>query len=524
MVRTALALLALIAASFAAQAHFVYIVPAKDGKAFEVVLSDTLEVDGAVTVEKVAGLKLTARTAAGTDSPVEFKTGEHSLTGTFPDKPAIVFGRVDTGVMTKGDACYLLAYHPKVVFPGCAEKAATLGAKAPVEIVPVGGAGSVQFKVLAAGKPVAEVEVSVLKADGKKEKLKTDSDGLTAKIEGPGRHSAWVKQVEAKAGELAGKKYAEIRHYATIVVDVAAEAKKEIPDLPEAFSSFGAATVDGWVYVYGGHAGKTHSYAQETTLGKFRRLKIDAPAKGWEELTGGTHLQGLALVGYKGTVLRIGGMEPRNAKAEKADNNSVATVQSFDVKTQKWSDLPALPAGRSSHDAVVVGDTLVVVGGWNMKGAAGKNEWHTTALTLDLADAAAKWTSVAQPFRRRALTAAAHDGKVFVIAGMTAEGGMDSSVNILDPKTGKWADGPKVPGETTNAFSPAACTLDGGVHLNPSDGKVYRMNGEKWDEVSAIATPRKVHRMVPFGDGRALILGGATGSGSTASGERIGAK
>ena len=65
-----------------------------------------------------------------------------------------------------------------------------------------------------------------------------------------------------------------------------------VPDLPEAFSSFGAASLDGYVYVYGGHAGKTHSYARETTLGKFRRLKIDAPEKGWEELAAGTHLQG----------------------------------------------------------------------------------------------------------------------------------------------------------------------------------------------------------------------------------------
>jgi len=305
----------------------------------------------------------------------------------------------------------------------------------------------------------------------------------------------------------------------------AAETKPlAIPNLPEAFSSFGAATLEGYVYVYGGHAGKTHSYANETTLGRFRRLKIDAPEKGWEELTAGTHLQGLSLVGYKQSVIRIGGMEPRNSKSEKADNNSTATVQRFDVKTQKWSDLPELPAGRSSHDAVVVADTLVVVGGWNMKGAGGKNEWHTTALTLDLADAKAEWKILEQPFGRRALTAAVHEGKVFVIGGMNAEAGMDNSVNVLDAKTGKWTDGPKVPGDKMNAFSPAACSLDGKVYLNPSDGKIYRMNGEKWDEVSAIKTPRKVHRMVPLAGGRMLVLGGATSEGSVGSGEVVGTK
>ncbi len=304
----------------------------------------------------------------------------------------------------------------------------------------------------------------------------------------------------------------------------AAETKPvAVPDLPEAFSSFGAATLDGYVYVYGGHAGKTHSYAQETTLGKFRRLKIDAPEKGWEELAAGTHLQGLALVPYKNAIIRVGGMEPKNSKTEKSDNHSTPTVQSFDVKAKKWNDLPELPAGRSSHDAVVVGDTLVVVGGWNMKGTA-KSEWHTTTLTLDLADAKAKWKSLEQPFSRRALTAAVLDGQVYVIAGMTRDGGMDHGVNILDLKTGKWTAGPKVPGERMNAFTPAACVVDGKVYLNPADGKIYRMNGEKWDEVSAVKTPRWVHRMVPLTEGRMLVLCGATGEGSVATAEVIGAK
>ena len=200
------------------------------------------------------------------------------------------------------------------------------------------------------------------------------------------------------------------------------------PAMPAAVSSLGAIEADGYLYVYGGHAGKTHSYAQETTLGKFRRLKIDAPEQGWEELATGMHLQGLALVAYKNSILRVGGMEPKNSKTEKSDNHSTPTVQSFDAKTKKWTDLPELPAGRSSHDAVVVGDTLVVVGGWNMKGAA-KSEWHTTTVTLDLADAQAKWKSLEQPFSRRALTAAVLDGRVYVIAGMTSEGGIRRPAN-----------------------------------------------------------------------------------------------
>ena len=55
------------------------------------------------------------------------------------------------------------------------------------------------------------------------------------------------------------------------------------PDLPAAFSSFGAAVADDYVYVYGGHTGKAHSYSVETTQGEFRRLSLKKPEK-WEEL------------------------------------------------------------------------------------------------------------------------------------------------------------------------------------------------------------------------------------------------
>jgi uncharacterized GH25 family protein len=68
---------------------------------------------------------------------------------------------------------------------------------------------------------VADSEGSVLLPDGKKEKLKTDKDGYTAAFEGSGRYAVWLRHVETKAGEHDGKKYEEVRHYATLVVDVA---------------------------------------------------------------------------------------------------------------------------------------------------------------------------------------------------------------------------------------------------------------------------------------------------------------
>jgi N-acetylneuraminic acid mutarotase len=298
-------------------------------------------------------------------------------------------------------------------------------------------------------------------------------------------------------------------------------AAGEFPPLPQAVSSFGAAVAGGHVYVYGGHAGKTHTYSTQSTVGTFRRLDLADPKKGWEDLPGGPHLQGLALVAHHGTVIRIGGMQPRNRPGDPADNHSIASVARFDPATKRWEDLPDLPAPRSSHDAAVVGDTLVVAGGWRMNGAGKSSAWHDTALLLDLSRPGAKWEAVPQPFERRALTAAALDGKVYVIAGLTPDAGTAHAVNVFDPVTRKWSEGPKLPGDRLNGFTPAAAALDGALYVSPADGTVYRLAGDKWEPAAALRTPRYVHRLVPIGGGRLLALGGASKAGNVAASEVV---
>lgn len=301
---------------------------------------------------------------------------------------------------------------------------------------------------------------------------------------------------------------------ALLAVGPAVAADPAYPPLPAAVSSFGAVAADGFVYVYGGHAGKTHSYNTKTTLGTFHRLKLAGGTK-WEELAGGPILQGVNLAAHGGKIYRVGGMSPRNAPGEPADSVSVADVARFDPATGKWADLPALPAGRSSHDVVVAGDKLVVVGGWQMGGKGGKSVWHDTALSLDLTAKNAKWEEIPQPFKRRALTAAAVGGKVYVVGGLTAEGASERRVDVLDLGTKKWAAGPQLPGEDKVGFSPAAGVVNGRVVVNTSDGPVHRLtaDGTAWEKVGTAATTRVVARLVPFGNDAVVLLGGSGGPG-----------
>lgn len=222
MFRAALAAVVALGAITVARAHFVFVVPdLKDPAKALVVFSEDLEPDEHVGSDKMATLKLTCRDAAGKDTAVEHKAGKHELTAALPGSgPRVVFGSLNYGVMQKGDAKpYLLAYHPKALVGAVPADKQVLGEKAvPAEVIPVVTGGEVRFKFLLAGKPVADAEMSILKPGGGKAKAPTDKDGLTAAFPAKGRYGAWVRGTEAKSGELNGKKYDEVRHYATLVV------------------------------------------------------------------------------------------------------------------------------------------------------------------------------------------------------------------------------------------------------------------------------------------------------------------
>ncbi len=296
-----------------------------------------------------------------------------------------------------------------------------------------------------------------------------------------------------------------------LALTTAPHSAGKLAPLPLKVSSFGACACDGWLYVYGGHTGSTHQYSTETATGRFFRAKLSGGE--WEELPKGPALQGLALVAHAGKVYRVGGMQPRNKPGDPADNHSVTGCACYDPSKKQWSDLPDLPAGRSSHDAVVVGEKLYVLGGWDMGGAKGTTTWHATALVLDLGKPD-RWQTLEQPFRRRALGAAAVAGKAYAIGGLTADGAT-TQVDVYDPKTRTWGRAADFPGGAGNGFSPAACTLGEALYASGPDGKVYRLDAGKWRQVGAQEVKRFVHRLVPGAEGALLVVGGSAREGDS---------
>jgi len=286
-----------------------------------------------------------------------------------------------------------------------------------------------------------------------------------------------------------------------------------LPPLTQATSSLGVVELDGYLYVYGGHAGTTHKFNTETVLGTFQRLKLDGGTE-WESLPGGPKVQGMNLATHGGKIYRIGGLQPKNSPAMPADNVSLSDCSSFDPKTNKWLPIAPLPAGRSSHDLVVAGDKLIVVGGWESRGKGNMPIWHETSLILDLKAKDATWESIAQPFKRRALTAATLGNKVYVICGMDENGALINQVDVYDLSIKKWTIAPNLPGEKTG-FSPAANRVKNKIIVSTSEGLVFRLNelGDGWEKVGTSNTKRIVHRLIPFGN-NALLVGGAALGGA----------
>lgn len=293
-----------------------------------------------------------------------------------------------------------------------------------------------------------------------------------------------------------------------VAVDPVLASGSRYPPLPNAVASFGAVACDGFIYVYGGHVGGYHS---KSSLGTFHRLPVGG-GESWEELPGGPRLIGAAVVSTGGKVYRVGGTRTPNMPDENPDFISEADVAVYEPMTRKWTEFPALPAGRSAHDAVAVGGTLVVVGGVQWTSGMKFGISVAESLVCDTTAKEPKWLSIPQPFERLDPIVAAIGSRVFVVSPLTEAdaGNAVGKVHVLDVETGKWEIGPAFPGTERIIHRPAACVLGGRLVLNTMDRSVFRFNnrGDGWDKIATTTESRHLHRLVPVGNDKFLAIAG----------------
>jgi len=289
-------------------------------------------------------------------------------------------------------------------------------------------------------------------------------------------------------------------------------AKHSIPDLPFPITSFGAATIGTKLYVYGGHMGDAHAYVNEDQNNKLLVFDLNSENPAWTEVTTNEKLQGLGMVAYENEVIILGGFTALNTRGQKQNLKSQTYVRAFDVEKKSWRDLPSLPEPRSSHDASIIGSTIYVVGGWNMRGGE-ETKWHSTAWELDLSAAEPKWKKIADPpFTRRAVATVAHENKLFVIGGMNEDSSPTKEAEFYDPQTNTWHDAGSIIGnENMAGFGAAGWSINGILIITSYEGDLERWDATKqqWFEMGKTKDARFFNRLLPINAKQVASIGGA---------------
>lgn len=530
-----------------AQAHFPWLAVDGEGRAL-VFFGENPDERNYHLPEALAAAKLNARVgdAAAAEVPLELLE-EEDFVGRRSNEPvakeAVLELTAEYGIYHGMLLTYFAKHLPGETIAAWEKAGPSKGLK--LDVTPKAADEGLAIAVAWEGEPLADAGVALTDSTGETQEAKTDAKGIAtfAKV-APGPVSVITNQMKkGEKGELDGKAYTSVANYGTLTFNhksatggekssekgaakdeesAAEEALSAYPALPEPISSFGAAVSDGYLYVYSGHTGGEHEHSRDNLSKKFLRIKLDSGSE-WEELPMETPLQGLPLVAHGGKLYRVGGLNAKNADGEDEDLHSVAEFSSFDPATKKWTALAPLPEARSSHDAVVIGDKLYVVGGWTLDGDR-KGTWLDSAWSIDLKDPAAKWEAIGKPnFRRRALAAAQWNGKLVALGGMDEDQEISRQVSLLDPATGEWSELAELPGEEMDGFGAAAWNLDGKLFASGTQESLYRLadDGKSWEAVLELKQPRFFHRLLPAGDATLLSIAGASFDGHLANIEEV---
>lgn len=518
----------------AAQAHFIWVVsePAEQPTKAKVYLSEEAGPDDPELLSKIATAQTWVAGSRGEPQVVELKVDGDALVGEIPAKAAdgAVVVNHTYGVMTRGPAPFLLKYYAKTYPSELAGlwRPVDRPKILPLEVNPDLKGNTLTLTVTWEGKPAAGCQVTV-EGPGLKEKIQADTDEhgqITAEVPQAGLYSIRARKEEAKAGDLDGKKYELIKHYSTVALRLTPATLNTVqnqwPALKEGMTSFGGAVIGDDLYTYGGHLGGAHAYAEEDQSNAFRRLKLSQPAE-WEQLPSGPKRTGLAMVAHNGKIYRIGGFEVQGTS--ESNLASQPDFARFDPAANAWEDLAPLPEPRSSHDAVVIGDTLYVAGGWTMTPGEGReHKWLKTVWSCDLSQAKPEWKLVTEaPFERRAVSLATLNGKLYVIGGMQHKGGPTTRVDLFDPAAGTWSIGPSILGNGMDGFGTASFGIDGQLITTTMSGSVQRLaaDGSHWTVLGQMAHPRFFHEIAPWQHSLVVVGGASMETGKAVELERI---
>ena len=122
------------------------------------------------------------------------------------------------------------------------------------------------------------------------------------------------------------------------------------------------------------------------------------------------------------------------------------TVEVYNPQANSWQRVASMPQRLHAHAAAAMGGKIYVTGGCNQ----GLSPQRSVYVYEPQADAWAQLASMGAA--RRVHASAAVGGKLYVFGGF-GTGGQLSTVEVYDPASGSWAQGPSLTSPRENAVA-----------------------------------------------------------------------
>ncbi len=205
------------------QAHFLFIrvlPPAEGGRAAEVYFSELAEAGDPRFVNKIAKTELWLQQTPGQFAKLKVHKAADRLRAWVPEEGAVaVVGQCVYGVLARPKQTpFLLRHFPKALAGTPAElnKMQAYG-KLPLEIVAAFEDGGIRLTALKDGKLIPKAQFITIDARLANVELTADETGKAMwRPPAAGVYSVYTRDTRKEAGEVGGKKYEEIRDFATV--------------------------------------------------------------------------------------------------------------------------------------------------------------------------------------------------------------------------------------------------------------------------------------------------------------------
>jgi hypothetical protein len=240
--------------------------------------------------------------------------------------------------------------------------------------------------------------------------------------------------------------------------------------MPEQKECFGAAVVNGKIYVIGGYPGVGY-YPFSNITQMYNPANDD-----WITLAPMPTARinfGIAISNNK--IYVIGGQDDENmiTTPEMSYQFEVLTGinEAYDPTTNSWDNKASMPIPRNHLQANVVEDKIYLIGGQHQQSIELPPSEHSSNLTEVYDPTTDKWTTMTPiPNPVYSYCSAVVDDKIYIISGAFANSSLSNLVQIFDPKTNTWTLGAPIPtpmqqaaaGATTGTMAPKRIYVIGG--------------------------------------------------------------